>query len=238
VTVGAPPPEAAAVLPALFDAEAVRALARPTVFVRSVERLTLVLGSTQALSVVDRAAAVTAGVELRRRRSGGGLVLLRPQAQLWLDLWIPRTGGHLSDDVGATAAWVGERWSAALDRLGLRMDTSVHHGRLRPSPWSAVICFAGVGPGEVLVEGRKLVGVAQWRSRQGVLVHSMALQVADWPALLELAALEPSRRREAVAALGSSTVDLAGLLPGATVRDLEAALVEPLVAAGWELGSG
>ena len=33
--------------------------------------------------------------------------------------------------------------------------------------WSPLVCFAGVGPGEVLLGRRKLVGISQRRTRNG-----------------------------------------------------------------------
>ena len=37
-----------------------------------------------------------------------------------------------------------------------------------------VVCFAGRGPGEVFVGRRKVVGLSQWRARQGALFSSCA----------------------------------------------------------------
>jgi hypothetical protein len=36
-----------------------------------------------------------------------------------------------------------------------------------------VVCFAGRGPGEVFVNGRKTVGLTQWRVREGVFVSTV-----------------------------------------------------------------
>jgi len=58
----------------LFDADAIRTLERRAVFLRGVDRPTLVLGSTQDVGIVDTEALIRHGVELVRRRSGGGAV--------------------------------------------------------------------------------------------------------------------------------------------------------------------
>ena len=63
-----------------------------------VERPALVLGSTQPDDVVDRAAAARAGVEVVRRRSGGGAVLLVPGDVTWVDVLLPRADPRWSDD--------------------------------------------------------------------------------------------------------------------------------------------
>jgi hypothetical protein len=36
-----------------------------------------------------------------------------------------------------------------------------------------VACFAGRGPGEIFVDGRKVVGVSQWRVREGAFVSTV-----------------------------------------------------------------
>ena len=43
------------------------------------------------------------------------------------------------------------------------------------TPWCRQICFAGIGPGEVTVDGRKVVGLAQRRTRAGALFQCAAL---------------------------------------------------------------
>ena len=52
-------------------------------------------------------------------------------------------------------------------------DLSVHHGRLEATVFGDLICFAGLGPGEVCADGRKLVGLAQRRTREGVRFHTV-----------------------------------------------------------------
>src|SRR5690606_10658151 len=99
------------------------------------------------------------GVELARRRSGGGAVLLDDDAAVWLDVLVPRGDPLWSDDVVVAAHWLGDAWVAALAELGLA--GAAHRGGLVRRPWSELVCFAGLGPGEVTVGGRKVVGVSQ-----------------------------------------------------------------------------
>ncbi len=166
----------------LFDVEAFRARRHRSVVLRRIERPTLVLGSTQELGVVDVGAAAGRGVEVRARRSGGGAVLLQPGRVVWLDTWVPRGDPLWDDDVGRSALWVGRWWAGVL----APSLASVHRGRSLETRWSRLVCFAGVGPGEVVTGGRKLVGVAQWRGREGALTHSMAYRDVDWADLAAL----------------------------------------------------
>ena len=126
----------------------------------------LVIGSTQA-------EPSAADLPVVRRRSGGGAVLVGDGTATWLDLVIPRSSPLWHDDVGVAMHWVGDTWAGALDALG--MSVSVHRGPLRHSEWSRTVCFAGLGPGEVVDgEGRKVVGVSQRRTRAGARFQSVA----------------------------------------------------------------
>ena len=75
---------------------------------------TVVLGSTQPDDVVDRGRATAAGVDVVRRRSGGGAVWLAPGAVTWVDVVVPAADPLWLDDVGRAAYWLGEAWAEAL----------------------------------------------------------------------------------------------------------------------------
>jgi lipoate-protein ligase A len=143
------------------------------VAVQAVPGPTLVLGSTQDDGLVSAPALAAGGVQLARRRSGGGAVLLVPGEQLWLDAWIPRDDPLWVTDVVEAAEWVGAWWVDALARCGLS-GLEVHRGRSEPGPVGDVVCFAGRGPGEVFAGRQKVVGLSQWRARQGALFSSCA----------------------------------------------------------------
>ena len=136
-----------------------------------VESPTLVLGSAQRQESVNADAAVRQGIDVVRRRSGGGGVLLWPDEFVWLDLEIPATDELWSDDVGRSMWWVGELWKTAL--ADLEPSATVHVGRLRRTTWSSDVCFAGSGPGEVLVDDAKLVGISQRRTRLAARFQTM-----------------------------------------------------------------
>jgi hypothetical protein len=52
---------------------------------------------------------------------------------------------------------------------------SIHGGALEGDPAYRLVCFAGAGPGELFVDGRKAVGVTQWRVREGMFLSSALL---------------------------------------------------------------
>ena len=157
----------------------------------------VVLGSTQPEGHIDLEEARRQGIEVARRRSGGGAVLVERGHLLWIDLVIP-AGDDLWDvDVTKAAAWVGELWAETLMAVKADGDVSVWKDRLRRTEWSERVCFAGVGPGEVLLDGRKVVGVSQRRTRGAALFQTAAL--LEWRPgdLTRLLALDPADRDRA-----------------------------------------
>lgn len=174
----------------------------------------LVVGSAQGAGVADPEALDRTGTTLVRRRTGGGAVAVAAGAQLWVEAWIPSGDALWDADVVRGAFWLGDVWAGALARLGVR-GPRVHRGRAVGGRWSSLLCFAGRGPGEVVVGGRKVVGLAQRRTAAGTRLSSMA--VVDWrpAALLELLRLTDAERADAGAELAETVTGLAGLLPGA-----------------------
>ena len=166
----------------------------------------IVLGSAQPEEHVDLDAARREGVEVARRRSGGGAVLVTEEAVVWVDLILPSGHDLWEPDVGKAGWWLGSAWAAALGSLNVDGDITVWKQRLRSTEWSSRVCFAGVGPGEVLIDGKKAVGVAQRRTRTAALFQCAVL--IDWRPgdLLRLLALDPDSRRQAEADLESAAV--------------------------------
>jgi lipoate-protein ligase A len=142
----------------------------------------LVLGSAQRDDVVDRAACAAAGVDVVRRRSGGGVVLLVPGESLWLDVVVPRGDPLWDDDVARAMWWLGDVWCEALAALGVT-GAEVHRGALVHTPWSRLVCFDGIGSGEVIAGERKAVGISQRRTRDWLRLQS-SVHLAWRPELL------------------------------------------------------
>lgn len=194
-----------------FDVERFRSSTRRVVEVRRADRATLVLGSTQPVSDVDGPACASAGVVVARRRSGGGAVLVTPPDPVWCDVWVPRDDPLWEDDVRRAPWWVGTWWASALQGLGAT-GLSAHRGAMVSGPLSEVVCFAGLGPGEVTAGGRKVVGVAQWRCRQGALFHCAAYRRWEPSFLLGLLAPPDPPSPVAVGALDLVAVGVDDLL--------------------------
>lgn len=170
----------------LYDYSSIRRLDVATMFVVRALRPTLVLGGSQRTDVLDDRRL--GEIPLRRRRGGGGLVLVRPD-DLWVDWWIPCDDARWSHDVHVSSVRVGQWWAQAL--RSSEQDVEVHEGRLEGEVAHRVVCFAGRGPGEVFVRGRKAVGVTQWRVREGVFVSTILHAEPTTDVLEYLAAAPP-----------------------------------------------
>lgn len=195
------------------------------VWLFTVDRPALVLGSTQPDDVVDRAAVARAGGEVVRRHSGGGAVLLVPGEATWVDVVIPSTDPLWVADVGAAFLWLGRAWRDALT-AGVVGDAEgpfqVHDGPLVAGRWSPRVCFAGLGPGEVTVGHRKVVGLSQRRTRHAVRFQCVVHHRFQPDALAVLLTLGEADRSSLVAHLTEGV---------ATVSASSAGLSERLVAA-------
>ena len=121
-------------------------------------------------------------------------MLLWPDEFVWLDLEIPATDELWNNDIGHSMWWVGEFWRAML--AGSEPRAAVYRGRMQRTRWSTDVCFAGTGPGEVLVDTAKLVGISQRRTREAARFQTMvhlrwrpevvASLVADKPPIADL----------------------------------------------------
>jgi len=130
----------------------------------STENPTLILGSTQDQSDVLVDAAETSGIEIVRRRSGGGAVYVAPGESVWLDITISREDPLWQDDVSASMLWLGDVFVQALQPW---VYAETFRGTFHNGDVGRAVCFASAAPGEVFVGENKLVGISQRRNREG-----------------------------------------------------------------------
>lgn len=171
-----------------FHDRDLRHLAEPTALIHSVTTPALVLGSRQQ---PDLLGSLPPEIEVCNRRSGGGLVVLEPNRSLWIDVVLPRAHPLWDDDVNRSFHWVGETWQRALNDVGVP-QTRVHKGALLRRDHGAVLCFAGLGPGEITVGpyNHKIVGLSQRRTKEHARFQCLA--VLGWSPKLLAEVINPT----------------------------------------------
>jgi lipoate-protein ligase A len=155
----------------------------------------LVLGRAQRELPTD------GNLPVRLRSSGGGAVLSGP----WLlraVVVLPRSHPLAQDGPVAAARWIGD-----VHRGWLR-EQGIAHAALHAGPtvghWA---CFAGRGPGEVLIGDRKIVGIAQtWKRRHVLLSAATLLTPPPWNLLCQ-AMRQPADEAAVLAARTVSAQD-------------------------------
>jgi lipoate-protein ligase A len=181
----------------------------------------VVLGSSQPATVVDAAACAAAGTEIVRRRSGGGAVLLVPGEVTWIDVIVPAGAPGWSDDVHGPMIWLGRHLAAAIgDLLGPDARLAVHERAMQTTTWSSIVCFDGLGAGEVTMAGRKLVGISQRRTRHAARLQCCwysSYRPEDLPALLDASARPPV---DDLAAVATVPHELGDAIPSALLDRL------------------
>jgi len=158
----------------LYDYDVLRTTTEPTAFVVRLADPLLVLGGSQRDEVLRD--SVEEQFMVRRRRGGGGVVLVQPD-DLWLDWWIPRSDPRVSDDVTRNSLLAAQWWYRAVAPV-LNVAPRIHGGPLQVERELRDVCFAGSGPGELFVEGKKFLGVTQWNVREGCFLSTL---IPAWP---------------------------------------------------------
>lgn len=180
----------------------------------------LVLGSTQSDSLVDATRCAELGVEVVRRRSGGGVVLLGPGRTIWIDVLVPVGHPLWISDISESSSWLGRTMADTMARA-TGESYSVHRGAMQRSPWSSLVCFAGRGPGEVFdPAGSKVVGISQRRTRSWARFQCVVSRRWDPEMLVDL--LRPPRPTVHEIAASGADLDL-------DEEDVALAVMEDLV---------
>lgn len=160
-------------------------------------RPTLSLGRNQtAAGHYDLELAAELGVDIVRRPTGGRAVLHHREITYAICAPAPEDGS-----LRESYAAVNRLLHDALSRLGVRVREAEPAGRA-PAP-SLAPCFELPTRDELLLDGRKLVGSAQWREEGAFLQHGSILVDDDQPMIARLA-LHPTPPMPAPATLRSA----------------------------------
>jgi lipoate-protein ligase A len=179
----------------------------------------LSLGFSQPYSVADTAFCASHGVDVVRRPTGGRAVL--HHLELTYSVLAALGQGPFSQDLQAVYQLICRALVAGLGKLGVPAGVSGEPEGGHISPTEAVPCFIGPAAGEVVAQGRKLVGSAMRRQGGSILQHGSILE--GWDGALQAGCLglpDDASLRPAVTTLS----DLLGAPPPLEVlRDVIAA---------------
>jgi lipoate-protein ligase A len=160
------------------------------------------LGLGQREEILDLDAVRAAGIDVVRRPTGGQALLHDDELtySVVASQQDPVVGGTLMQSYHA----ISEALLAGLAQLGV--DGVGAPCEPRPASGLTPVCFASASAEEVLVEGRKLLASAQWRSRGAFLQHGSLLLTDRQPELPRF------MRDEAAREIRPMSVSLAELL--------------------------
>ena len=99
---------------------------------------------------------------------------LDPETSAWVDVFVPAGDPVWHADVSKAFRWLGRTLATAFADAGV--PASVHPGPYEAGPSDGLVCFGSLGPGEVMVDGRKLVGISQRRTREGSRFQCIAYE--------------------------------------------------------------
>jgi lipoate-protein ligase A len=175
--------------------------------------------------IVDFARCAQAGIEVLRRRAGGGVVLVDANMVCGA-ICVPLPQAGIADDLTASYRWLGDLLASDLGRLGVLGARSVEVDEARadvhglkssadaPARWLQTTCYGALSPYEVVagVPSAKVVGLAQVRRRHAAL-YQFGILLGDQSPLADLLGIEDDSVREDLRqALRHRTVGLADLL--------------------------
>jgi len=157
----------------------------PEIWIHTVDRPTLVLGSAQSDSILQTLTSGVHDVAVCRRRSGGGVVYIDPINDCWIDVVLPAGSKLHHPDIARSFRWVGQVWAATLQTSLIHPVTNTASPSAPTVPVaiaessgrsvaSRLVCFAGTGHGEVSVDGNKVVGLSQRRTKTWSRVQTIA----------------------------------------------------------------
>lgn len=164
----------------------------PTLRLYAWEPACLSLGYAQPFTDVDFPRLQVRGWELVRRPTGGRAVLHTDELtySVIAPLNEPRVAGTVLESYRRLANALVE----ALNLLGLRVDLNENSTSPHSAP-SNPVCFEVPSTYEITVWGKKLIGSAQARRKEGVLQHGSLPLTGDLTRILQVLAFPDEKSR-------------------------------------------
>ena len=164
-------------------------LERPRLALVHYEAPAVIYGRSTVPAAPALERAREAGYSVLQRPSGGGAVLAGPW-MLGAALLVPADSPLAAAGIVGAFRQFGAAWAQALESLGFACrdpgtaDAALQN-RLAAELGVNWVCFSGLSHGELVdAAGRKVLGLAQWRGKWGVLLSAgLLLRPVPWDLL-------------------------------------------------------
>ncbi len=170
-----------------------RGESQPTLRLYAWEPACLSLGQAQPFADVDEARLAERGWDVVRRPTGGRAILHTDELtySVIASSDEPAVAGTLLESYNRLAAGL----LRAVRALGLPAEMKT--GPKQPIDTSNPVCFEAPSAYEITVEGKKLIGSAQARRREGVLQHGSLPLVGDLTRITQALVFNEEQARKA-----------------------------------------
>ncbi len=159
----------------------------------------LSLGYAQSVADVDREQLENHGWDLVRRPTGGRAILHTDE--LTYSVIAPLTEPRVYGSILESYRRLAQALLSALAVIGLDAQADKDHARSKKNVPSGPVCFEVPSNYEITVAGKKLIGSAQARRREGVLQHGSLPLYGDLTRIVQVLVFDS----EATAPIGSGS---------------------------------
>jgi len=172
-----------------------RGASLPTLRLYAWDPACLSLGHAQPIADVDTARLKERGWEVVRRLTGGRAILHTDE--LTYSVIAPLDEPRLEGGVLESYNRLAQALLLAVKNLGLPVEIKELAGHAsRGAPSTNPVCFEVPSTYEITVNGRKLIGSAQARKKEGVLQHGSLPLTGDLTRICQALVFENESRRE------------------------------------------
>ena len=173
----------------------IRGEAPPTLRLYSWAPPCLSLGRSQPFSDVDTAACKANGWDVVRRITGGRAILHTDE--ITYSVIVPKDNIHVQGSLLESYHHLAQGLLAALEKLGA--DVQMNEEKLDAAAQKNPVCFETPSTYEITVDGKKLIGSAQARIRDGVLQHGSLPLVGDLARITQALCFPEAESRQSAA---------------------------------------
>jgi lipoate-protein ligase A len=168
----------------------------------------LSLGYSQPFSDLDQDQLRSSGWDVVRRPTGGRAILHTDE--LTYAVIGPKTDPRLEGGLMQSYRRLSKALSESLKILGLPVQ--VHSGK-NPESINHPVCFENPSDFEITVEGKKIIGSAQARKKEGILQHGTLPLKGDLTRITQvLKYINPDQRGQAATVLLQKAATVEGVL--------------------------